>query len=81
MVVANALGSNIFNLYAVLGLAALATPLALDDQTKAFDVPFLVGVTLLTALFFLRDSIGRRAGALLLALYIIYIYVNFWVKT
>ncbi|MBI2887660.1 MAG: sodium:calcium antiporter [Chloroflexi bacterium] len=80
VVVANALGSNIFNLYAVLGLAALVAPLVVDEATRAFDVPFLVSVTLLTALLFLRQSIGRGAGVALLVLYMSYLYVNFWVK-
>lgn len=80
VVTANALGSNIFNLTAVLGLAALATPLNVDAPTRAFDVPFLLAVTGLTTLLFLRDRLGRLAGAGLLVLYITYLYVNLVVK-
>lgn len=80
IVVANALGSNIFNLTAVLGLAALVTPLVVDDATRGFDVPALVAVTVLTGLLFLRQGVGRLAGAGLLALYLAYLYINVFVK-
>lgn len=76
IVTANAIGSNIFNLLFVLGITALVQPLALDSQTRAFDVPFLLGSTLLLTLLLFFKKIGRLAGIVLLALYIFYLVYN-----
>lgn len=81
VVTANAIGSNIFNLLAVLGLAALIRPLPADSVTLGFDVPFLIGITgLLTLGFFFRKRLFRVEGAILLALYAFYLWYNFAVK-
>ena len=41
----NVIGSNIFNVLFVLGLAALIMPLTVDQQLVQLDVPLLVGVS------------------------------------
>jgi len=80
IVTANAIGSNICNLLLPLGIAALVRPLPVDAATLAFDVPVLVGLTALMALFFVRPRLGRGTGALLLSLYVLYLLYNFVVK-
>jgi K+-dependent Na+/Ca+ exchanger-like protein len=69
LVVANAVGSNIFLLTLTLGLAALAAPVTADAQTLRFDVPVMLGSALLLCLLLLRQRLHWRAGLLLLALY------------
>ncbi len=73
LVVANAVGSNIFLLTLTLGLAALAAPVTEDTQTLRFDVPVMLGSALLLSLLLLRQRLHWRAGLLLLALYIGYL--------
>lgn len=59
------------------GVAALVRPLTIDRTTRAFDVPFLLGLSLLTALLFFRPRLSRPSGTLLLALYAFYLYANY----
>jgi len=69
----NVVGSNIFNVLLILGVSALIAPLAVSAQLVRFDVPVLIGVTLLVWLMALDHTIGRLEGAvlgLMLALYI-----------
>lgn len=76
--VGNIIGSCIFNLLSILGIAALVTPLPLTGRLFAIDqfVMLAATVTLLLFLFFgLRLS--RLKGALLLAGYVVYIGAMF----
>lgn len=68
LAVGNVVGSSIFNVLFVLGISALIVPLAVSVQLVRFDVPVMIGVSLL--LFGLgRDGmLGRWEGILLLGL-------------
>jgi cation:H+ antiporter len=67
----NVIGSNIFNLLAVLGLPGLINPEAIDTEVLTRDFPVMVGLTL--ALFVMAygfrgpGRINRFEGTLLLA--------------
>lgn len=85
LAVANILGSNIFNILVVLGVAAIICPLPARDQTVLSEIPFsltaalLVGFLANTALFAetLELSIDRLDGAILLfffVLFMLYVY-------
>ena len=78
VVTADALGSNIFVLLLVVGLAALARPLALDGALGLLrlNLAALLGATLLLTLLFLRPAVGHPAAFLLLALYAAYLAAN-----
>ncbi|MGQ9629048.1 MAG: sodium:calcium antiporter [bacterium] len=80
VVIGNAVGSNIFNILFVLGVTASVQPLGADGETAAFDLPFLVCVSALICLLFLRRQLHIPEGLLLLGLYAFYIYYNFAVK-
>ena len=80
IVTANAIGSNIFNLFFVLGLAAVIQPLYVDRATLAFDLPVLIGVSALMVIMFLRRRLHRLEGAVLLGLYVLYLIYNFAFK-
>lgn len=73
IVIANTIGSNVCNLLAALGVAALIRPLAIDRPTRLFDLPVLLGTTGLLAALLMRRSVGRWAGAGLLAVYVAYL--------
>jgi cation:H+ antiporter len=61
----NVIGSNIFNVLLILGLAALITPLVVDQQLIRLDVPLMIGSTVLLLLLALDGTLGRLDGALL----------------
>jgi cation:H+ antiporter len=63
----NVVGSNIFNVLVILGGAALIAPLGVSARLLRFDLPLMVGTSLLVYLAALRGRIGRLEGALLLA--------------
>ncbi|RMV72381.1 K+-dependent Na+/Ca+ exchanger related-protein [Pseudomonas coronafaciens pv. atropurpurea] len=73
--VGNVIGSNLFNLLGVLGLTALVAPVPLTISPNAlvFDLPVMLGVSLLCVpLFYSGYRIDRIEGLLLLALYLTY---------
>ncbi len=77
LVAANAVGSNIFLLTLVLGLAAFAGPLAATGKTLWFDVPAMLGSAALLCLLLLRRELHWRVGLLLLLLYLGYLAAQF----
>ncbi|ACO77486.1 K+-dependent Na+/Ca+ exchanger related-protein [Azotobacter vinelandii CA] len=71
--VGNAIGSNIFNVLMILGLSALVIPLRVSRQLIRFDVPVMIGVSLLAWLLAIDREYGRPDGALLFAGILAYI--------
>lgn len=61
----NVVGSNIFNVLAVLGLAALIAPLVVQQQLVRFDVPLVVGLSVLVLVMAQDGRIGPFDGLLL----------------
>lgn len=73
--VGNIVGSNIFNLLCVLGLASLVSPQAIGVAANAlaFDFPVMIAVALACLpIFFTGYSISRCEGLLFLAYYVAY---------
>lgn len=67
IVVGNIVGSNIFNIAAILGLTALISPIAVNRQIIKADAPVML-LTALLLLFLLSDQeISRAEGMLLTA--------------
>ncbi|MFB6242601.1 MAG: calcium/sodium antiporter, partial [Halobaculum sp.] len=68
--VGNVVGSNIYNILAVIGVLALLSPSEIPSEMVTTDFPFLIGTTgLAAALFVARGRIGRPEGLALLATY------------
>lgn len=65
--VGNIVGSNIFNVLAVLGLAALITPLQVQQQIVRLDVPLVIGTSVLFWILALDGRLGLLDGLLLTA--------------
>jgi cation:H+ antiporter len=71
----NIIGSNIFNILGILGVTAAITPIAAAPRFAQFDLPVMVGVSIVFALVLWRGGrIGRVAGPLCLAAYAVYIW-------
>jgi cation:H+ antiporter len=73
--VGNVIGSNIFNLVAVLGCSALVSPsgVAVQRGALAFDIPVMVAAAVACLpVFAARHLIARWEGALFLAYYVAY---------
>ncbi|HRH86994.1 MAG TPA: calcium/sodium antiporter [Rubrivivax sp.] len=68
----NVVGSNIFNVLFILGLAALIAPLLVDIQLIRQEVPVMLGASLLLLALALDGTIGFGDGALLFALLLAY---------
>ncbi|WP_242494147.1 calcium/sodium antiporter [Salipiger sp. IMCC34102] len=71
----NVIGSNMFNLLAITGVAALVGPIPVDDQFLTFDLWVMAGASLLLIAFVLfRQNLTRVWGILLTAAYGAYIW-------
>ena len=73
--VGNIVGSNIFNLLCVLGLASLVSPDAIGVAANAlaFDFPVMIAVALACLpIFFTGYAINRWEGLLFVAYYVAY---------
>jgi len=73
--VGNIVGSNIFNLLCVLGLASLVSPAAISvsPNALAFDFPVMIAVAVACLpIFFTGYRINRWEGLLFLAYYVAY---------
>jgi cation:H+ antiporter len=71
----NVVGSNIFNILVILGLAAVITPLAVDRQLLWLDVPVMIAVSLAVWWLAADGRIGRFEGAVLVAVVVAYTIV------
>ena len=47
----NVIGSNIFNVFVVIGASAVFTPMLIDKAMKKYDIPILLGIYGLFAIF------------------------------
>lgn len=75
MAVGNIVGSNLFNILAVLGLTAAVSPAGVPvaAQALSFDIPVMVAVAAVCLpIFFTGYLINRWEGALLTGYYLIY---------
>lgn len=77
----NLIGSNIFNIGAVLGITALIKPIPVNDiKLIHHDIFWMLGVSLLMLPLVLnkkRHLIDRWEGILLIGVYVVFIYVSF----
>lgn len=65
--VGNVVGSNIFNVLFILGLAAMIVPLFVSQQLIRVDVPVMIAVSVLLLLLALDGLLSRWNGLLLFA--------------
>tara|TARA_Y100001001_G_scaffold160555_1_gene183385 strand:- start:468 stop:1451 length:984 start_codon:yes stop_codon:yes gene_type:complete len=76
LAIGNVIGSNLFNMLAVLPVPALLAPGVTDPAAAGRDFPVMLGLTLLLAALLLwqrRGRLGRWIGALLACTYALYL--------
>jgi cation:H+ antiporter len=72
----NVIGSNMFNLLAIIGIASLVGPISVDPSFLQFDLWVMLGASLLLIPFvYLGRDITRLWGILLSLLYATYLFV------
>jgi cation:H+ antiporter len=78
--VGNILGSNIMNILSVLGLTSIISPIQAEAQMVRFDIPWMLGISLVLLLLMLpaaRSRITRWEGMFMIMIYLLYIYLLF----
>lgn len=79
LILGNVIGSNIFNMLGVVGLAGIITPLLVPQAMLWRDIPLLLVLTLLMVWFFMRNKpLTRSHGAVLLASFLGYLLLLAW---
>jgi cation:H+ antiporter len=72
----NVIGSNMFNLLAIIGIASLVGPIEVDPEFLRFDLWVMLGASLLLIPFvYMKKDITRIWGIALTALYAFYILI------
>lgn len=72
--VGNVVGSNIINVFFILGLSALIVPLVVSQQLVRLDVPLLIALSVIVLILSLDEKFSRVDGFILFVGLIIYIW-------
>ena len=75
--VGNILGSNILNMFIILGLSAAIVPIAIAPSTIKYETPFMVAVTIIMILLGLDGSLGIIDSFIFIALFVVYLVYLF----
>ena len=77
MALGNAIGSNVLNILAVLGITALIQPISVEG-VRALDLGVMLGSAILLNVLLGRNFVVDRVeGSLLIIGYLIYVYSLF----
>lgn len=73
--IGNVIGSNIYNILAILGITGITSELRVNEAMQNFDIPLNIGISVLCFFVFWRKrKLSRIEGAIFLLLYIGYTY-------
>lgn len=81
--VGNLIGSNIFNILAILGLSSIVKEIGINPMVLKFDIFWMLGIALLLFLFILplrKALVSRWKGLIFVLIYVVYIYLTFSMK-
>lgn len=79
--IGNVLGSNIFNLLSILGVASMLQPLPLTGRLQMVDQWVVLAISILLLLFlFFGLRLSRLKGAVLLLIYVVYVVTMFFTQ-
>lgn len=77
--IGNVLGSNVFNILMILGVAALFIPLKADIPQSIAHLLILLAVTLMMfPILYTGHSISRKEGVFMLAIYSVFMWYTFF---
>ncbi len=75
--VGNLVGSNIFNIMAVIGITAMVKPIAVEQTVIDYDLIWMLAIALLLLpLMLIGKKIGRLKGVVLFGSYVVYIVLT-----
>ena len=72
LAIGNVVGSNIFNILFILGIAGTVNPLTTGNQIVV-DLLVMLGVTLLLFVLSLKGKLGKKQGIILISCYVLYL--------
>ena len=75
--IGNLIGSNVFNVLAVIGITSSIKSITVDSSVLGFDFPVMLGFTLFMGLILLGSKVSRIQGLVLLLGYLSYIIFSF----
>jgi cation:H+ antiporter len=78
LAVGNVVGSNIFNILAILGISALIIPLVVNQQLIRFDVPVMIFLSFLFYALAFDGTLTRLDGVILFAMALAYVGFLVW---
>jgi len=73
----NVIGSNIFNIAAILGLSALIFPLAIHAKLIRYDIPLMILVNVIGIVMMWDRFLSRTEGWMLFAGLLVYTFLTF----
>ena len=72
--IGNIVGSNILNILIILGITAVITNVAIQKSTLFYEIPFMIGITVLLMIFGITDSkVTLIEGVIFWILFIIFL--------
>lgn len=75
--VGNIVGSNIFNVFVILGICSFIAPLLFTAENIRRDIPMCIVASLILVFLILDGRISRIDGIAMLVLYIAVVYVSY----
>ena len=75
--IGNVVGSNIFNVFLILGLCSLFKPILLTKSNIRRDIPICIAVSLLFGALVWNGTLSRIEGVIMLLLYIAVLWYSF----
>jgi cation:H+ antiporter len=79
--VGNLIGSNLFNTLGILGITAIVKPINVSQEIINFDVIAMIFVSIIIFPMMLhKRSLGKIKGAILVSLYLSYVFYLFYYK-
>ncbi|MCR4902843.1 MAG: calcium/sodium antiporter [Butyrivibrio sp.] len=75
--IGNVVGSNIMNVLVILGLAAIIIPIAVAESTVKYEIPFMIGISVLFPVLGLDGTMSRADGIILWLCFIAYLVYLF----
>lgn len=76
LAVGNIVGSNIFNVLLIVGVAATVAPIAIQRATVRRDIPIAIVASIMLTFMMLDDNISRIDALILFASFIAFIWIT-----
>lgn len=76
LAVGNIVGSNIFNVLLIVGVAAAVAPIAIQRATVRRDIPIAIVASIMQTFMMLDDNISRIDALILFAAFIAFIWIT-----